>query len=207
MITSDVLSPWLHEATTDSPVTTDTHILANGATIHVRHLQPSDKHALLAFFRRLPVNERGRFFPDAMIDPVLVAKWCRHWSTGRSRVLVAWDGDRMAGGGAVDLARQHMHAHVGRIRLAVDPAYRRSGIGQLIMRELLDLAPALGMEWLDAEVGSNEVAALRFLRSLSFHEHGVLPGHGQDMLGSRFDIVLMTRHVEPHLVLDLGGQG
>ncbi len=200
MIPSDVLSPRLREAP-PAPGGAPT------AAVAVRPLQPSDKHALLAFFRRLPVNERGRFFPDAMIDPVLVAKWCQHWSSGRSRVMTAWSGERMIGGGAIDLARQHMHAHVGRIRMAVDPEYRRMGVGQMIMHELLDIAPNLGIEWLDAEVGSHEAAALRFLRRLSFHERGVLPDHGQDMLGGRFDVVLLARHVESHLPHEIGGHG
>jgi len=198
MISQDIVKPTLTEVSPPQP--------AGAEGIAIRPLQPGDKHALLAFFRRIPINERGRFFPDAVIDPVLVAKWCHHWSAGQSRVLVAWDGERMIGGGAIDLSPHHMKAHVGNIRIAVDPQYRRQRLGHLLMKELLDLAPHLGLAWVDAEVGSRELPALRFLRSLSFQEHGVLPDHGRDMLGDRFDIILMTRQVGRHLAHDLGGQ-
>jgi len=200
MIAQEVLSP------TPLSVFHPTRERAAEAPITIRPLRPTDKHALLALFRRIPVNERGRFFPDAVIDPVLVARWCAHWANGRSRVLVGFDGDRMIGGGAVDLDRHHMKAHVGQIRLAVDPQYRRRGLGHMIMREVLDLAPQLGLTWVDAEVGSHEVAALRFLRSLSFQQHGVLPDHGRDMLGARFDVILMARQVGPHFAPDIGGR-
>lgn len=204
MISQDVLTPTFTEAF----VAPREHAQESQAVkpISIRPLQPSDRHALLAFFRRIPVNERGRFFPDAVIDPVLVAKWCSTWATGRSRVLVAWEADRMVGGGAIDLDRQHMKGHVGHIRMAIDPQYRRRGLGHMIMRELLDLAPHLGLAWVDAEVGSHELPALRYLRSLSFQELSVLPDHGRDLLGNKFDMILMSRQVGPAFAPDLGGQ-
>ena len=126
MISQDVLKPTLTEA---FPLTREHAREAKAAKpISIRPLQPSDKHALLAFFRRIPVNERGRFFPDAVIDPVLVAKWCSNWATGRSRVLVAWEGDRMVGGGAIDLTETEAKRDVAirlrdieKARLEIEP--------------------------------------------------------------------------------------
>lgn len=184
-----------------------THRLPAGESLALRPLQPDDTSALLSFFRRIPVQERGRFFPDVAIDPVLVTDWCRHWASGRSRALMLWSQERIVAAGAIDLDRHHLKAHVGKLRLVVDRQYRRHGLGHLVAKELLDLAPRLGLAWINAELGSHELGARCFLESLRFQPCAVLPDHGRDMHGATFDILILARQVGPHFAAELGGRG
>lgn len=184
-----------------------TRVLASGQEITLRPLQPADRARLLAFFRRLPADERGRFFRDNVADPALVAQWCNEMDVTKLLPIVALAGDRIVADGTIRRERQQMKAHVGQVRLSVDPEYRRLGLGRVLMRELLDLAPELGLSWVDVEVVSSDVSAIAFLEKLAFQKAGVLPRHAQNPLGGREDdLVFMTRPVGDYLEPDVGGQ-
>lgn len=181
--------------------------LSGGQTVAIRPLRSEDEHALLAFFHRVPADERGRFFRDNVVDPVLVAKWCRKVDPQKVLCLLAWDGERVVGDGTLHRERHFMKSHVGQMRISVDPEYRHRGLGHDVVRELLDLAPYLGLSWVDAEVVSFEQDAIALLTDLAFQQVGIFPDHGQDITGAKFDIVLMSRFVAPFFDPEIGGQG
>jgi len=184
-----------------------TRSLSSGQAVEIRPLAASDEHALLAFFHRIPAEERGRFFRDNTVDPVVVAKWCRNIDPRRVLCLLAFADGGIVADGTLHPGQLFMSSHVGEVRLSVDPAYRTLGLGHIMLLELLELAPYLGLSWVDAEVLASEHEARQLLSDLAFHESGVLPHHAQDMLGDQYDVILYTRQVGPYLDPDIGGQG
>jgi ribosomal protein S18 acetylase RimI-like enzyme len=100
-----------------------------------------------------------------------------------------------------------MKQHVGELRLSVDPDFRHRGVGSALVSHLLDLAPFLGLDWIDVEVSTNEPEALDFLERMRFDRHGLMPDHAKDGLGGVFDVVLLSRHVGRDIAADIGGQG
>ncbi len=179
----------------------------DGGAVLLRPLQRNDQEALIRMFRTIPSQEQGRFFRDPVTDPVVVAEWCNSIDPTSVLAIVALDGERIVADGTVHCSSSQMKHHVGALRLSVDPAYRGRGVGGVVVAHLLDLAPYAGLEWVDAEVSTNEVGALRFLEQMRFERHGVLPDHAQDGLGGVFDVVLMARHVGREIERDIGGQG
>lgn len=75
-------------------------------------------------------------------------------------------------------------AHVTNI--AVDPMWHRRGIGTLLLRELLDLATARGLDDVTLEVRASNEPAKSMYRGFGFVEEGVRPRYyaetGEDAL-------------------------
>lgn len=66
--------------------------LADGGEVVVRPLQAADEAALLAYFHGIPADERLRVFRENVVDPVVVAAWCREIDPRRVLSLVAVEG-------------------------------------------------------------------------------------------------------------------
>lgn len=182
-------------------------LLSSGKAVMLRPLQGGDDAALLALFRGIPVKERGRFFRDDVVDPKAVADWIQNASAGHNITLVALDGDRLIAHGALLREGLYMKSHVAQLRLTVDPKVRGGGLGRAMVTELLDLAPALGLGWVDTELYTIETPALGLVKSLGFRQVGLLPDHGRDALGVKFDVVVLTRETSPTSTVDIGGEG
>jgi GNAT superfamily N-acetyltransferase len=181
--------------------------LRDGSHVVLRPLAVDDQEALIGLFRRIPSEEQGRFFRDPVTDPVVVAEWCNHIDPTETLAMVVVDGEKIVADGTIRCTTARMKQHVGELRLSVDPECRDRGVGSALVSHLLDLAPYLGLDWIDAEVSTNEPGALQFLEHMRFDRHGLMPDHAKDGLGGVFDVVLLSRHVGRDIAADIGGQG
>jgi L-amino acid N-acyltransferase YncA len=84
---------------------------------------------------------------------------------------------------------------VGEVRLVVDPAYRRKGLGSHLLEELILLAADLGLEKLVAELVAEERAAMLAFQRFNFEQVAVLPGIMRDQGGTNHDLVVMVLNV------------
>lgn len=78
------------------------------------------------------------------------------------------------------------------LKLAVDPAQRRRGMGRALMEELLARARAGGANICWLEVRGNNVAGRRFYLDLGFREIGIRKGYYQD---TGEDALLMVKAI------------
>ncbi len=180
--------------------------LADGGEVVVRPLQAADEAALLAYFHGIPADERLRVFRENVVDPVVVAAWCREIDPRRVLSLVAVEGGTIVADATLHRDLRFIKSHVGELRLSVAPGHRHRGIGRRMTLEILDLAPQLGLAWVDVEAVADDSDAVPLLRELEFLEIGRLPGHARDITGATADLVLFTRRVDPSFDSDIGGQ-
>ncbi len=157
-----------------------------GAPVTIRTAHPRDEPALRALDRLtwnaltspspLPPPERPFLAPGEPFDDVLVAEI----------------GNRLAG--YVRIGRSlplESNAHVLEVKgLAVDPAMRRRGVGQALLRAAVAEAAARGARRLTLRVLAPNAAARALYASCGFREEGILRGEFH-LEGADVDDVLM----------------
>src|SRR5215208_7188764 len=94
--------------------------------------------------------------------------------------VVACEGGKAGGNGGAIAAFGIMEmgderAHL--VLLAVRPSHRRLGIGQRLLEWMLQSARVAGMASIHLELRSNNDAARRFYRAMSFYETVLVPGY------------------------------
>jgi ribosomal-protein-alanine N-acetyltransferase len=79
------------------------------------------------------------------------------------------------------------------VLLAVRPSHRRLGIGQRLLEWLVESARVAGMASIHLELRSNNDAARRFYRAMSFYETVLVPGYYRSGEGRKEGALRMLR--------------
>jgi ribosomal-protein-alanine N-acetyltransferase len=109
----------------------------------------------------------------------------RHIHDQESVVLAAHRGDELAGFAIMGFGEEAAHLNL----LAVEPRFRRCGLGRRLVRWLEESAIVAGTFEVSLEVRASKMNARRFYRALGYSEADVLPGY-YDRIE---DAVRMTR--------------
>jgi L-amino acid N-acyltransferase YncA len=166
--------------------------------IAVRAPDPDDTDALLAFFLRVPDGERS-FFKEQAVDRETVAAWLAPEASGR-RAIAVDDAGEVVGQVAV-VPLQGWSDHVAEIRLIVDPARRRQGIGRLLARRAVLDAIESGTHKLVVEVVAEQDGTVSMFETLGFRAEGLLVDHVRDRDGRLQDLIVLAHSVEEQSAL------
>jgi ribosomal protein S18 acetylase RimI-like enzyme len=90
-----------------------------------------------------------------------------------SNVLTAWADGRLVGFAIMQFLDEHAHLNL----LAVEPGYRRFGVGRQLIEWLEKTARAGGIFAIKLEVRASNMGARRFYRALGYQDSKVLPGY------------------------------
>lgn len=146
---------------------------------------------LNAFFARVPESDHNSFAED-VFKPGVVAGWLQE--TGSCRRL-ALDGDVVVGYLAV-LPFVGWSAHVGSLRVVVDPQRRGQGIGRDLARAGLLAALELGLRKVVVEVVADAEAAIAMFEGIGFEPEALLRDHVRDRAGALHDLVVLAHLAE-----------
>lgn len=146
---------------------------------------------LEAFFARVPESDHNSFAED-VFEPGTVEGWLQDT---RSRRVVAVDGDEVVGYLAV-LPQVGWSAHVGSLRVVVDPGRRGHGIGRQLARAGLLAGLDLGLAKLVVEVVADSVAAIGMFEAVGFEPEALLRDHVRDRSGELRDLVVLAHLVD-----------
>lgn len=146
---------------------------------------------LQEFFRRVPDAEHASFAED-VLAPGLVESWL---TDGRGRRAVALDGGEVVGYVAL-LPLLGWSAHVGSLRVVVDPAARGKGVGRALARHGLLTSLELGLTKTVVEVVADAVPAIGMFQAIGFAPEALLVDHVQDKAGQLRDLVVLAHLVE-----------
>ncbi len=172
----------------------ETVTLRDGAQVALRPMQPDDGPALLEFFRGLPEEDR-LFLREDVTKEEVVDRFVRNLDYQAVLPLIAEHRGRIVGDGTLHRDRHGWAAHVGEIRVVVDPEFQRRGLGTAIARVLVRRATGFGLDKLVAEVVENQVAAKRAFGKLGFYPEAVLKSHVKDIHGTKRDLVILANDV------------
>ena len=157
----------------------------------VRPLSPELAAPLEEFFRRVPDSDHNSFAEDVQ-RPGVVQSWLEQEGTHRA---CAVEGDRVVGYLAV-LPLVGWSAHVGSLRVVVDPAARGQGVGRTLARAGLLASLELGLTKTVVEVVVDAVPAIGMFEALGFEPEALLRDHVRDKSGELHDLVVLAHQVE-----------
>jgi len=172
----------------------ETLALRDGTRVLVRPMQPDDGPALLDFFRAVPLEDR-MFLREDVTREETIDRFVQNLDYERVLPLLAEHDGRIVGDATLHRNQRGWAAHVGEIRIVVDPAFQRRGLGTALARQLVRVATGAGLDKLVAEVVDNQVGAKRAFGKLGFYPEAVLKGHVKDIHGAKRDLVVLANDV------------
>jgi acetyltransferase len=142
----------------------------SGARILIRPVHPQDAELVREFVRELsPQSRYNRFHqPLADLTPEM-ARWATDVDHERHVALIAevFDGAREVEIGAARYVRPE-GSDAAEVAVAVADAWQRQGIGERLLRGLVQAAARRGVHWLEGEVLKDNAAMLALARRLGF---------------------------------------
>src|SRR5262245_27023379 len=171
-------------------------VIKDGTSVTLRPLEQSDADPLVAFFQRIPANDRWYLRHD-VTAPTVVRNWTAEINYERVIPIVALCDGQIIGDATLHRHRHGSSVHVGEVRLVIDPAVRAKRLGTWMILDIIQLATRLGLEKLVAEIASKETAALRAFRHLDFVREAVIPELHKDADGNPYDLVIVVKNLAP----------
>ncbi|MHC4063821.1 MAG: GNAT family N-acetyltransferase [Planctomycetota bacterium] len=168
--------------------------LKNGRTAVIRLLGRDDLDRLLGFFRDLPDEDR-MFLRHDVCDETLIRKWTQQLDLDHVIPLVAVDGDTIVADGTLHITTHGWMQHVGHVRLVTAKSHRRTGLGTILARELVNLAERRGLEKLQAHVIEDNVGSVQMFANLGFDKVAVLRDMVKDRHGKNRHLAIMINDV------------
>ncbi len=168
--------------------------LRDGTPIVLRPMVREDQAGLLAFFRRLPPEDQ-QFLKDDVTRPELIAAWARDLDYDRVLPILAEHEGCIAGDATLHRQAYGWMRHVGEIRVVTDPRLRRRGLATAMAREIFYLALQAGLDKMVAEIGADQVAAIRVFMKLGFRREARLRNHISDLHGKKHDLAILATDI------------
>jgi ribosomal protein S18 acetylase RimI-like enzyme len=119
----------------------------------------------------------------------------RRWAGRPGQQWVVLDGPDVIGYTAVRPLSEWSD-HVGDLRLVVDPARRRVGVGRALARHALIEAVRAGRRKLVVELAADQEDALAMFSSLGFTGEALLRDHIRDRNGEFHDLIMLAHFVD-----------
>ena len=174
-----------------------TLVLPGGEKVEVRVMAAADRDAMLTFARQLPQEDLMFLRVDLTEDSVVDA-WLAALATGHSTSLVAYDDNGLIGYATVHRNPAPWTRRVGEIRVNVSPAYRTKGLGRNLTSQIFDVARALGLKKLMANMTTDQQGAQAAFRRLGFVPEALLADYVEDRRGTPRDLVIMSYDIDGH---------
>lgn len=112
---------------------------------------------------------------------------------GHRVLLAAWVDGALAGTVQLDLATPENQQHRAEVaKLLVDPAFRRQGVGEALMRRAEQAAQRLGRRLLTLDTSADDLGAPLY-RHLGWQESGRVPGYALDAEGRARDTLFFHK--------------
>lgn len=150
----------------------------NGERVLLRPIHPQDAELAREFVRGLSPESRYNRFHQALTDLTPeMARWATRVDYERHFALIA---EVFRGGREVEIGAARYHVAQGsdaaEVAVAVADDWQRQGIGERLLRGLIQAAARRGVRWLEGEVLKDNRGMLALARRLGFRTR--MPRHG-----------------------------
>ncbi|SFN43644.1 GNAT family N-acetyltransferase [Variovorax sp. OV329] len=131
-----------------------------------------------------------------LVQSLVSAAWMSALAHGRMRSLVAFEGDALVGCTAIVIDPLSWSAHVGELRVLVDPSWRGRGLGRVLVQESFALALGLGLDKLVVRMTVDQHGAIALFEELGFRAEAVLRNQVKDREGRLRDLALLGHDID-----------
>ncbi len=158
----------------------------------VRRFRPVDRDRMETFVARLPEDDL-LFLGRDLRHPRVVSAWLDAIGDGWIDSVVACDADGTVLGTAA-LVRDPLgwSAHVGEVRLLVDPTRRGAGLGRDLLEAIFAIAHAHGLAKLSARMTPDQAGAIALFESLGFRAEALLKDQVRGRDGRSHDLAILS---------------
>ncbi len=171
-------------------------ILKDGTGVTLRPLKDGDQDALFRMFHRFAKDELW-FLNHDVNDPQLIDGWVRNLNLKRVVSIVALLEGRAIANAVLMMKGYGAKKHIGKIRMAVDPAMREKRLGTWMLLDLINLAMAIGLKILVMRlIEDRDIAVIQGVKKLDFVERAILKDHVLDMEENPHNLVLLTKRLQ-----------
>ena len=156
----------------------------------------ADKEAVLAFAHRQPAADLV-FLRRDITDPAQVDAWIGEIERGHVTTVLALQPDGSLRGYAIlDRGALRWMRHVAEIRVLVDAAARRQGLGHILLQVAFEQALASGARKIVAQMTTAQSRALALFESPGFELEATLHNHVIDSQDRTYDLLLLSFNTE-----------
>ena len=168
--------------------------LRDQTVVTLRPMVQEDKEGLLAFFRRLPPEDR-QFLKDDVTRSEIIEAWARELNYDRVLPVLAECEGRIVGDATLHRQAYGWMRHVGEIRVVTDAYFRRRGLASAMAREIFYLALRAGLDKMVAEMVADQISAIKVFEKLGFQQEARLVNHVVDLHGRKHDLVILSTDI------------
>lgn len=161
------------------------------STIEITPLTAADTDDVWSFFQRIPEGDRT-FVKEPVTDQAIVSAWA---DDRRALRYLARADARIVGYVAM-IPGVGWSRHVGELRLVVDPAVRRQGLGQRLASHALRAALDAGLTKVVVEVVAEQDSTIALFTRLGFRAEALLEDHVQDPEGRYGDLIVLANRTD-----------
>ncbi|HDD24924.1 MAG TPA: GNAT family N-acetyltransferase [Chloroflexi bacterium] len=164
--------------------------LPGGTRLLIRPLTLEDKDGLVDLFARADKADLEYFRSDAG-DRQIVEGWVDNLDLRRVFPLVAVVDNKIVGDATLHFGERY-HRHLAWVRIFLDRAYRRRGIGTQMLRCLIDIARKAGLQQLYAEIVTSQSQVIKAFEDLGFQHEVTLRDYFIADSGETLDMAIMV---------------
>jgi len=164
--------------------------LPSGKRLLLRPLTKGDRQGLVDLFARATQQDLEYFRDDAG-DPAVVGSWVDNLDLQNVFPLVAIVDDKIVGDATLHF-RKRYHRHLAWVRIFLDQAYRRQGIGTLMLRSLIEIARRLDLQQLYTEVVTTQGRTIKAFQSMGFQQEVTLSDYFLTSNDELLDMAVMA---------------
>ena len=175
---------------------TKTTELKDGTKILFRPMVSADQDALYEFFKGVN-KDVARYLRDDVSSRIVIEKWAKNLDYDKTLPILAFKNGDIIADGTINRRSFGWKWHLGTVRVFVHKDYREVGLGQLMIKELVDISYKLGIEKLIAEIPDISIAAINAFTASGFYRAAVIPNMVKDRENMPVDVVVMMKDVRP----------
>ncbi len=167
-----------------------------GKAITFRLMTPDDKEKLARFARKIDEQDVLLMRTDIRQTEVL-DDWIQNVQRGRSVTVLAINGkDEIIGYATLHRAPRTWMRHLVEIRLFVLKPLRGTGIGKVLLSEMVQIAQEQGVQRIVVNISREQKHVRQMLERLGFTVEALLTDWIMDHAGRTHDLVIMSHRVE-----------